>query len=70
MFSNIVCQVLSTSADLKTNACCTGGKPPAHILKALANVNDEVASKYYGMPTLPPRRRLLQLLYLIGASTK
>jgi len=39
---------LSTSEDLKTNACCTLEKPPKHIRDALSNVHDEVMSKYYG----------------------
>ena len=41
-------ETLQTSADLKTDACCTTDRPPAHISAALARVHDEVASKYYG----------------------
>jgi len=39
---------LTTSDDLKTNACCTEADMPAHIKAALANVHDEVMIKYYG----------------------
>lgn len=39
---------LSTSNDLKTNACCTIEKYPKHILKAMSKIHDEVMSKYYG----------------------
>jgi arsenite methyltransferase len=39
---------LKTSQDLQTNACCTSAAPPDHIVKAMLNVHDEVASKYYG----------------------
>jgi hypothetical protein len=41
-------QVLTTSDDLKTSACCTAGAPPPLIRKALAKVPDEVKAKYYG----------------------
>lgn len=41
-------KILSKTADLKTNACCTSGAPPKHIREALVNVHDEVVSKYYG----------------------
>ena len=41
-------ETLQTSADLKTDACCTADRPAAHISEALARVHDEVAAKYYG----------------------
>ena len=41
-------QVLSTSSDLKTNACCTSSKLPRHIQKAISNIHPTVISKYYG----------------------
>jgi 2-polyprenyl-3-methyl-5-hydroxy-6-metoxy-1,4-benzoquinol methylase len=46
--SNYYGQELSTSDDLKTNACCTAGSPPKHIQKCIKNIADEVVSKYYG----------------------
>lgn len=41
-------KILTQSSDLKTNACCTGEKPPEHIRKAISRVHDDVVSKYYG----------------------
>ena len=40
-------QELESSADLKTNACCTIQAPPKHILDALTQIHDEVKDKYY-----------------------
>jgi arsenite methyltransferase len=39
---------LQSSGDLKTNACCAAGAPAPHIAAALANVHDEVLSRFYG----------------------
>lgn len=39
---------LSTSADLKTNACCTGVEMPPKVKAALRNVHPDVIAKYYG----------------------
>jgi len=39
---------LSSSLDLKTNACCTGGVPPPYIQDAINRIHPEVVSKYYG----------------------
>ncbi|MEQ1710459.1 MAG: methyltransferase domain-containing protein [Hyphomicrobium sp.] len=47
-------KVLSTSADLKTSACCTPGALPPGLRGALANVHDEVKSKYYGCGFVAP----------------
>jgi SAM-dependent methyltransferase len=41
-------QVLQGSSDLKTDACCTSKAVPKHIEQALALINDEIRSKYYG----------------------
>jgi hypothetical protein len=41
-------QVLTTSDDLKTSACCTAGAPPPLVRDALKRVPDEVKAKYYG----------------------
>ena len=41
-------QVLETSADLRTSACCPATPPPEAVRKALALVPDEVVVKYYG----------------------
>ncbi|MEQ1505716.1 MAG: methyltransferase domain-containing protein [Myxococcota bacterium] len=40
--------VLTGSADLKTDACCTSGPPPARIAAALANVHPDVTARFYG----------------------
>ena len=46
-------KVLKNSSDLKTDACCTTIALPIHVKKALANVHEEVISRYYGnCPTL------------------
>ena len=39
---------LQTSADLQTNACCTGDKPPRHIQECIAALHPVTRSKYYG----------------------
>lgn len=41
-------KVLAGSQDLKTNACCASGAPPARIARALANVHPDVISRFYG----------------------
>jgi len=46
--SNYYGKELSTSEDLKTNACCTAGAPPDYIQEAIKNIHPEVVSKYYG----------------------
>ena len=47
---------LSTSEDLKTNACCTMEEPPEHIKEALSNIHDEVMAKYYGCGLAVPAK--------------
>ncbi|NEQ96059.1 MAG: methyltransferase domain-containing protein [Cyanothece sp. SIO2G6] len=39
---------LSSSQDLKTNACCATGAPPAWITSRLNNVSEAVTSRFYG----------------------
>merc|ERR1712232_1534409 len=39
---------LSTSDDLKTNACCTADAPPTYIRDCIKNIHPEVLAKYYG----------------------
>lgn len=41
-------KLLASSADLKTNACCASGAPPAWIASRLANVHPDVANRFYG----------------------
>jgi arsenite methyltransferase len=47
-------KVLKSSKDLKTSACCDGGGVPAHLEALLANVHEEVRSKYYGCGIVVP----------------
>lgn len=58
-------QVLTSSADLKTNACCTPDAMPPAAKRALANVHDEVLARYYGcglvMPEALEGTRILDL---------
>lgn len=48
-------KVLASSADLRTDACCTAEAPPPAILAALRNVHDEVRARYYGCGLVAPQ---------------
>ena len=47
-------KVLKGSKDLKTSACCDGGGVPGHLDALIANVHEEVRSKYYGCGIVIP----------------
>ena len=47
-------KTLQTSADLKTNACCTPGDMPTELKAILSKVHDEVLAKYYGCGLTAP----------------
>lgn len=48
-------QVLQTSEDLKTSACCTLDAVPGYLRSLLADLHPEVVARYYGCGTpLPP----------------
>ena len=47
-------KVLKSWEDPKTSACCDGGTVPAHLEPLLANVHEEVRSKYYGCGIVVP----------------
>lgn len=49
-------QVLQSSDDLKTSACCTPGAMPDRLKQVLANIHDEVLAKYYGCGLLLPEK--------------
>lgn len=49
---------MSSSDDLKTNACCTAGAPPKYIQEAINNINPEVVSRYYGCGLCLPQYNL------------
>lgn len=48
-------EILTGSADLRTDACCTLEAPPPAIRAALANVHDEVKAHYYGCGLVVPQ---------------
>ncbi len=48
-------KVLASSADLKTDACCTAEAPPPAILEALRNVHPGVKARYYGCGLVAPQ---------------
>jgi len=41
-------KVLANTSDLKTSACCTSESLPAHHKEILANIDDEIMTKFYG----------------------
>ncbi len=41
-------EILKSSADLKTSACCVGDIPSPHIARAIAHVHEEVRTRFYG----------------------
>ena len=41
-------QVLKSTDDLKTSACCADESPPEHIRALLGNVHDDVQARFYG----------------------
>jgi arsenite methyltransferase len=49
-------RVLSSSNDLKTEACCTPDAMPSHVKRALANIHDEVMARYYGCGIVAPEK--------------
>ena len=56
---------LSSTRDLKTNACCDGSEVPPWLKPLLANIHPEVLARYYGCglvaPPLLEGRRVLDL---------
>ena len=48
-------EVLRHSGDLKTSACCPSGAPAPHLVRALANVPDDIKDRFYGCGSpIPP----------------
>lgn len=47
-------EVLQTSADLQTNACCSPGDVPDYLKQVLAKIHDDVLAKYYGCGLIAP----------------
>ena len=58
-------KVLQSSADLKTDACCTVEGMPEYLKPVLANIHPEVMARYYGCGLVAPLaldgRRVLDL---------
>lgn len=48
-------KVLATSADLRTDACCTAEAPPPAVIDALRNVHEDVRARYYGCGLVAPQ---------------
>ena len=62
-------KTLNSSADLKTDACCSPSDLPRAVREALAKVNDEVTSRYYGCGlTIPSELTGLSVLDLGSGS--
>ncbi|MFC3149818.1 methyltransferase domain-containing protein [Litoribrevibacter euphylliae] len=49
-------KTLQSSDDLKTDACCTDTNMPRFVKQALANVHDEVLTRYYGCGLVAPEK--------------
>ncbi len=47
-------KVLSTSADLQTDACCTIADTPSYLKALVANIHPDVRAKYYGCGLIAP----------------
>lgn len=45
---------LATSADLKTDACCTLEETPERLRRAIANIHPDVAERYFGCGLIAP----------------
>jgi len=48
-------KVLASSADLRTDACCTLDAMPRDVLQALGNVHEEVRARYFGCGLVVPQ---------------
>ena len=47
-------EVLQSSSDLQTNACCTPDDMPDHVKAVLSQIHDEVLTRYYGCGLIAP----------------
>jgi len=57
-------KTLSSSADLKTDACCTEDAPPEYLINIMRQVHPEVSNRYYGCGLVAPQK--LQGLRIVG----
>jgi len=58
-------KVLSSSADLKTDACCSGEKPPPRVREVLSRIHETVLARYYGCGLVVPPDMLLEGLSVL-----
>ena len=49
-------RILQSSDDLQTNACCTDDEMPGWLKRTVANVHDDVLSRYYGCGLVAPEQ--------------
>jgi len=49
-------KTLQGSDDLQTDACCTDTNMPRFVKSALANIHDEVLTRYYGCGLVAPEK--------------
>ena len=47
-------ETLESSEDLRTTACCTATAPPDYISRVMAEIHEEVSSRYYGCGLVLP----------------
>ena len=48
-------EVLQSSADLKTGACCTTDSMPSHLRPLLKKIHPEIQNRFYGCGSpIPP----------------
>jgi len=62
-------EVLKTKEDLKTSACCPIDAMPVHLRPYLANVHDEVQSKFYGCGSPIPHALEGRIVLDLGCGT-
>lgn len=61
--------VLKTSEDLKTSACCVGDEVPAYLKSIYADISDEVMSKFYGCGSPIPEELTGQTVLDLGSGS-
>lgn len=62
-------ETLSSSADLKSDACCEISAPSDEIRAALANIHPEVSNRYYGCGLVAPENLSGKTILDLGCGT-
>ena len=62
-------ETLSSSADLKSDACCEISNPSEAIKAALANIHPEVSNRYYGCGLVAPEDLSGKTILDLGCGT-